>query len=256
MHAFLLSLMILTAPAAGTGLTGSFGNVTASPFTGDIWGTEVVLAYDEKAWSGSWRRAGYSPCEMPITAASYDEASGTLRFRVSDEYKKNHRCAVRPVKGGILFKLNEAGDERWEYLRTGNVSGRDYAAAFITQNGTHLKKGASDDINPADVIASLPAGSRVTLLLKDEDAIQNGFVRCEWNRKRGFIDEMYLWPEERQVVTGSNVRLRAKPGTDGAIIDTLAEGTPVTVILPPDGEWIRASIGTETGYIHFKYVSK
>lgn len=256
MHALMLSIMILSAAPSDAGLSGCFGNVTASPFTGDIWGTELTLKFDGKTWSGSWRRAGYSPAEMPIASAAYDEAAKTLRFKLTDEYKKDHRSAVRAVRGGILFKLDEAADERWEFLRTGNVSGRDYAAAYITQDGTHFKKGASDDINPSDIIAPLRTGERVTLLLKEEDAIQNGYVRCEWNGKKGFVDEMYLWPEERQVVTGSNVRLRSKPGTDGAILETLAEGTAVTVILPPEGEWIRVSVGAKKGFISFRYVSK
>jgi hypothetical protein len=256
MNTLILSLLVLCAPAAGAVPAGSYGNVTASPFTGDIWGTSLTLRTDGGVWSGQYRRAESPLPEQAITKIEYDAAAGVLRFHVKDDDKKDCLCAVRAVTGGVLFKLREASDEQWEYLRIGNVSSKDYSAGFITQEGAHLKKGASDDINPADIIAQIPAGEKVTLLVRDEDGLQNGYVRSLWAGKKGFIDQQFLWAAENQIVTGKNVRLRAKPGTDGTILDTLAEGTPVQVIRPIEGEWIGVIAAGKKGFIHYKFISR
>lgn len=256
MNALILSLLLLSAPAADPALTGNFGNVTASPFTGDIWGTNLTLRVTGGAWSGIYRSAESFQPEQAVTKIEFDAAAGILRFQVKDGDKKSRSSAVRAVKGGILFKLNEAADEQWEYLRTGNISAKDYSVGFITQEGAHLKKGASDDINPADVIAQIPAGEMVTLFVRDEDGLQNGYVRSQWAGKKGFIDQQFIWAVENQIVTGKNVRLRAKPGTDGAILDTLADETPVQVIQPVEGEWVRVIAAGKKGYIHYRFISR
>ncbi|WP_304619732.1 SH3 domain-containing protein [Paracoccus sediminilitoris] len=64
--------------------------------------------------------------------------------------------------------------------------------------------------------------------------------------------------EEGQImyVTASRVNMRSGPGTQNSVIDSLARGTRVEALGPPDGDWVQ--IRTEqdvTGYTSGQFLS-
>jgi hypothetical protein len=257
LNAVVIFTLIVSLNAADDQLTaGDFGNVNYSPFSGDIYGTTLKLMNTSGSWSGLYRDAMSGQQEQILNETIYDKTTKILRFYVIDQDGKGHNSAVKKINGGILFKLDEKKDEQWQYLLTGNKSAKDYTIGYTTDSKVALRKFITGDNKPENVIVEIGKKEKLQLPKFTEETYQDGYLQCVWKGKRGFIDQQFIWVPENQMVTGSNVRFRDKPSVNSNVIQVLAEGTPVQIIQPKEGEWIEVLCGGKQGFINYKYVSK
>lgn len=128
-----------------------------------------------------------------------------------------------------------------------------YAGAVTTAGGSlNVRSSAT---TTASVVASLPKGSRVTLISKS-----NGWWRVEYGKgSYGYCHADYITPIEGTAATVSqsvgSLNVRTGPGTSYAAKDWLSGGEAV-VVLSSSGGWSRILYhGTKTGYVSARYLS-
>ena len=128
-----------------------------------------------------------------------------------------------------------------------------YAGAVTTAGGSlNVRSSAS---TAASVVASLPKGSRVTLISKS-----NGWWRVEYGKNSfGYCHADYITPIEGTAATvqlsGGSLNVRTGPGTSYTAKDWLTGGEAVVVLSSGNGwSWVLYH-GTKTGYVSSRYLS-
>ena len=146
----------------------------------------------------------------------------------------------------------------------------DPAAGYITGDYVRFRSGPSTSHS---IIDSYNAGQEITITGTCGD-----WTACTIEGKDGFVYSRYVRRDEESsrpgddsssheggedvpgtsepgYITGNNVRLRSRPGTDSEILDELFYGNSVT-ITGTQGDWTSVIYKDQKGYVFSQYVKK
>ena len=180
-----------------------------------------------------------------------------------------HNSKVSVLKSGddwSKVKVNSTGKTGW--IRTYYIDGTTKALGKGVHEITKKTKVYVKADNKSTVKGSLAVGDTVKVYYTERDfakVIVTGSTLRGWIPMRVIGDEVDPKPEKpsdsskqvyRVKTKGSNLNVRSGPGTSYKIINSLANGTGVTV-LEKDGNWYRVKSFTNvTGWVSKNYLVK
>ena len=128
------------------------------------------------------------------------------------------------------------------------VSNKSSTGIVTTQSGGYVNVRKSANTT-SEVLTQVLTGTSVEIM-----GVSGRWYKVKVNGHTGYIYDTYL-TEGKTVKTTVNVNLRKGPGTEYAIITTIAGGTSITAI-SKSGNWSYVKVGNLYGYIHNNYIQK
>jgi uncharacterized protein YgiM (DUF1202 family) len=129
-----------------------------------------------------------------------------------------------------------------------NVTTKSSTGIVTTQSGGYVNVRKSANTT-SDVLTRVLTGSSVTIT-----GVSGRWYQVKVNGQTGYIYDTYL-AEGTLAKTTVNVNMRKGPGTEFAVITTLASGSSITVI-SKSGNWSYVKAGNTYGYVHNNYIKK
>ena len=128
------------------------------------------------------------------------------------------------------------------------VSNKSSTGIVTTQSGGYVNVRKSANTT-SEILTRVLSGTSVTIT-----GVSGRWYQVKVNGHTGYIYDTYL-TEGVTAKTTVNVNMRKGPGTEYAIITTIAGGTSITVI-SKSGNWTYVKVGNLYGYIHNNYIQK
>ena len=181
--------------------------------------------------------------------------------------RHNDKVTVSNTSGSwSKVKVNRTGKTGW--IRTYYIDGTTKKLGTGTHVITKKTKVYKDHDNSTKVLGSLAVGDTVKVYYTDHDFAKvtvTGSTLRGWIPMRVIGDETDLKAEKpsssattvyRVKTKGSNLNVRSGPGTSFKVLNSLANGTGVT-ILEKSGNWrrVKANNGV-TGWVSATYLAK
>ena len=143
------------------------------------------------------------------------------------------------------------------------------AGYVITTTGNlNIRAGASID---SEILGSITYGQMIDIIEEEDDwyVIPHGdngqvgyvlkeYVTTSYEEARNILLQSVMYETGVVKVDGSALNVRSGAGTDDTvIIDQVADGDPVVVIEPVEGDWLKVYYGDnyDIGYVTSQYVS-
>lgn len=212
--------------------------------------------------SNSYKGTSYSIYKtVGASSASGKIANGEEATLISETWDKTTLWSNVKLKNGTYgFIKGQPATQRYETS----------VAGVVTSSTVNIRKGAG---TANSLIKSLKKGNKVDIVLSVKDKtdgatwykIKNGsgyaYVKSSYIKVTGTISETVTVKPEGSisgVTTTSALNVRAAAGTNGAIIDTIKEGTEVVVLGKKvvNGEnWYSIAYSGKQGYSAASYIN-
>lgn len=190
--------------------------------------------------------------------------TGNVNFR-TEASDASRTSIIRTLARGTSVEVLENRTDGWSRVRHNETEGF-VSSAFLASTAPasgsgeilratgplNFRVGASTN---SSVIRTLARGTSVEVLENQAD----GWSRVRHDGTEGFVSTEFLTAGEvsgtTTLRTNGNVRFRAGPSTESAIIDLLAPRTSVEVIAQNANGWSSVRVGGRNGYIYSSLLS-